>query len=262
MSLCLAIQSKDSIILASDSRATIGDPRGMTTSNDTVQKVFNLSSKIGIVIAGDGNIGFSIVEQIRKTMNDTMDIDEAIAVCRQTCINNFAQWFPTSNQPMPTAQGIQFVARPEIIVIITGYTKTNLPKIYMMSSNQIFNFAPQPSTMGFGAIGIVPLAVYLLNRLYKPDASSRVVKELATYCILETASQDGKVGGAVQLAEIKTDSGFANIESTGEEYKKILDAIEIHRNKLKESFYKDITKAASDKNQGHCEVQKGTSQPQ
>ena len=32
--------------------------------------------------------------------------------------------------------------------------------------------------------------------------------ELAAYCISETATQDGKVGGAIQMAEITKDKGL------------------------------------------------------
>lgn len=235
MSLCLVLQSKDSIILASDSRATIGDPRGMTTSNDTVKKVFQISKKIGLVIAGSGDVGYSLVEMLRPKMTEETDADMAIETCRATCLQAYREWFPTSFQPIPSPQGVQFIPRPDVLITLAGFTAEKIPKIVILNSQVIFNFAPQPTTMGFSAIGVVPLAVYLLNRLFKPDAPAKVVKELAAYCILETASQDGKVGGPIQVAEIMPFEGFRDV--VGKELNEVLKAAEAHRNKLRDSFY-------------------------
>lgn len=55
--------------------------------------------------------------------------------------------------------------------------------------------------------------------------SLRSAIELAAYCISETATQDGKVGGAIQIAEITTKNGFRlytkeEVEDITEENKK------------------------------------------
>jgi len=84
--------------------------------------------------------------------------------------------------------------------LLAGYDAGHRPKILNLGSPSPFNFAPNLSTTGFGAAGIVPLAVYLLNRLYRRGLDLEIAKDLATYCIAETASQDGKVGGPIRLA--------------------------------------------------------------
>ena len=43
MSLAIAIQTNKGIAIASDSRGTFGDPRGVTGANDTIQKVYGLT---------------------------------------------------------------------------------------------------------------------------------------------------------------------------------------------------------------------------
>ena len=43
MSLAIAIQTNEGIVVASDSRGTFGDPRGVTGANDTIQKVYGLT---------------------------------------------------------------------------------------------------------------------------------------------------------------------------------------------------------------------------
>src|SRR5208282_1453346 len=42
--LAVAIKATDAIVMASDSRGTIGDPRGLTAVNDTQQKVFQFGA--------------------------------------------------------------------------------------------------------------------------------------------------------------------------------------------------------------------------
>ena len=44
MTLALAIVAVDGIAVASDSRGTIGDPRGLTAVNDTQQKLFKFET--------------------------------------------------------------------------------------------------------------------------------------------------------------------------------------------------------------------------
>jgi 20S proteasome alpha/beta subunit len=51
MTLALAIKAVDAVVMAADSRGTIGDPRGLTAINDTQQKLFQLGT-CGLVMAG------------------------------------------------------------------------------------------------------------------------------------------------------------------------------------------------------------------
>ncbi|MDD4908553.1 MAG: hypothetical protein PHJ00_05795, partial [Candidatus Omnitrophica bacterium] len=64
MTLAIAIIAKDGIAVASDSRVTSGDPRGPTTVNDTVKKVFGLGDFCGLTLAGDGGLGASLIDVI------------------------------------------------------------------------------------------------------------------------------------------------------------------------------------------------------
>jgi hypothetical protein len=55
MSLAVAIEASDGIVLAADSRATFGDPRGMTAVNDPVQKIYRLSPRTAIALVGQAD---------------------------------------------------------------------------------------------------------------------------------------------------------------------------------------------------------------
>jgi len=43
MTLVTCFRGKDGVVLAADSRGTIGDPRGLTAINDTQQKLLSLN---------------------------------------------------------------------------------------------------------------------------------------------------------------------------------------------------------------------------
>ena len=80
--------------------------------------------------------------------------------------------------------------------------------MYSMVSNN--EFSPNLHDFGFALAGVAQYALYLLNRLYSVDMDVKSLKHLAAYVITETASQDGKVGGPVQMGVI-TPSGAAQM---------------------------------------------------
>jgi hypothetical protein len=128
-------------------------------------------------------------------------------------------------------------------IIFSGYRKyignasfIDSPEIFTLHSER--NFAPHRWTLlGFTAIGITPLATYILNTLYTNEITLKHALELATFAILETASQDGKVGKDIQLASFSLNEPF-RIYSQDEIYKYIYQA-DRNRNNLRKAFYVD-----------------------
>lgn len=238
MTLAISIIAKDGVAIASDSRVTSGDPRGPTTVNDTVKKIFELGDFCGLTIAGDGGLGASIIDLIYYELHKNPDyrylsVDEFLNLCRDSAIKKYNEWFTQ----------VSFEDRPSLHIILSGYRKdiTNVnfidsPEIFTLHSER--NFAPHRWTLlGFMAIGITPLATYLLNTLYAKDIILKHALELAAFSILETASQDGKVGKDIQLASFSLSKTF-KIYSQDETYQYIYQA-DRHRNELKKAFYVD-----------------------
>jgi 20S proteasome alpha/beta subunit len=98
--------------------------------------------------------------------------------------------------------------RPLLEVSIAGYDfveKRSIPRIYGLSS--VYQLAPTIHDYGFVLSGIVQYALYLLNRLYSNDLDVNALEHLAAYVITETTTQDGRVGGRVQMAIISPNSG-------------------------------------------------------
>lgn len=54
------------MVLASDSRGTFGDPRGITAQNDNMKKVYGVSKYVGVLFAGSGELGANIINEIQK----------------------------------------------------------------------------------------------------------------------------------------------------------------------------------------------------
>ena len=150
MTLCIGMISRNSIVFASDSRATIGDPLGLVTANDTIKKTFRLTERCGLLMAGAGELGMTVLDlAIAKLYQrpgpDELSIDSIVKEICPVFVNEWSRWFGAAPPP----------GRPPLGLIVGGYTKTekgfDSPKIYTLLSQ--LNFAPSTNSMGFAAAG-------------------------------------------------------------------------------------------------------------
>jgi 20S proteasome alpha/beta subunit len=241
MSLAVAIEAANGIVLAADSRATFGDPRGLTAVNDTVQKIYRPNLRTAVAMVGQAEIGAALIQHITTglTAQPGANVDLVAESIRTIGNQYFGQWFGQPQFLMGPLGPIS-TPRPEVWFLLIGYDAGGQPKILALPSIPFFNFAPNLSTTGFAAAGVVPLAVYLLNRLYRRGLDLEIAKDLAAYCIVETASQDGKVGGPIHLAVVKPNEDTTILSET--ETSTIVQRAEQHRETLRNSF---LTPAAS-----------------
>jgi len=249
MSLAVAIEAANAIVLAADSRATFGDPRGMTAVNDTVQKVFTLTPRTAIAMVGAAEAGASLIERVKPVLatQAAANADGISDLFRQLAVQNFSQWFGAP-QFLMGPQGPMPIPRPDVHFLLVGYGANSQARIMGLGSTPPFNFAPNLSTTGFAAAGIVPLAVYLLNRLYRRGLDVEIAKDLAVYCIQETASQDGKVGGPISLAVVRPNVDTALADAP--EIERIVQRVDQHRESLKNSFLNSGQPPAPQQGQG------------
>jgi 20S proteasome alpha/beta subunit len=202
MTLVVAIKAQDGIVLAGDSRGTIGDPRGLTAINDTQQKVHQLGNH-GIAFAGSSETAAALLDEYRKRNLDSQtNVDELANEIAKVSADLFAQWF----------REIRAAERAGVILLIAGYrrppgTSETEPLIYLLNSQA--NFAPglAPETM---MAGVPQYAVYLFHRYYDRNITLERARALAEYLIAETASQDPKVGGPIRIAEV-TPGGYRQL---------------------------------------------------
>jgi len=201
MSLLVCLRGTDGLVLATDSRGTFGDPRGVTAQNDQIKKLYLANERVGILVAGAGDLGSTIVSGFSALPDlGSLGVTELTMALHSYARKQFTEWFELFSIK-PAATDCR-PARPDLNFIVAGFGLDHVPKIYRMSSS--LDFAPMLHNYGFGVDGVAQYALYLLNRLYDPASVMRDLECLAAYIIAETASQDGKVGGAIQMATITT----------------------------------------------------------
>ena len=202
MSLVIAMKAADGIVMAADTRGTIGDPRALTAINDNYQKIFSLG-RCGIGFAGTAEMGNTLLDELRKKgLDDFKDIDTAVGAILPEITNCFNNWF----QSIPPAN------RPAVLITLAGYRysegKEPEALLYMLVSQT--NFAPQLFKDRCMS-GVPQYAVYLVHRYYDDAITLDKAKALSEYLITETASQDPKVGGPIRIAEIKPNEPYREL---------------------------------------------------
>lgn len=203
MTLIVGIKAQDAIVLAADSRGTIGDPRGLTAINDNHVKIFPLG-RCGVAFAGASEMGSVLLDELNKQdLPHEMPIDELVQTVSSKAAAMFGSWFGSDISPLQ---------RPAVLMTLAGYRHLNNSgaeaMIYMLNSQM--NFAPQLFNTPCLS-GVPQYAVYLIHRYYDPSISGEKAKALAEYLISETASQDPKVGGRVKIAEITSSNGYREL---------------------------------------------------
>jgi 20S proteasome alpha/beta subunit len=204
------MRAKDGVVLAADSRGTFGDPRGVTAQNDTQKKLYVLGKYVGVLTAGSGGLGAQLMRDVQTLAEErrAVGVTPIMELVRETAIQRYNEWFPGfAIQPMP---GVAAPTRPDIALVVAGYGldergEPTEQRIYTLVSGLVF--APMLHDYGFALQGVAQYALYLLNRLYEPERPARQLEQLAAFVIIETASQDGKVGGPVQMVTILKEGG-------------------------------------------------------
>ena len=205
MTLLIALKGSDGMVLAADSRGTFGDPRGVTAQNDAQQKAHILSPHVAVLVAGAGEVGALVIDLVKQEVTAKVadGVSPVLNILRDTVRTQYDQWFKSipAIQPIQLIQTGQVAVRPDLAFIVGGYEPDGTPRIFGLGS--LFDFSPMLHNYGFAVQGVAQYALYLLNRLYESDRTVEELSPLAIYVITETASQDGKVGGPVNVITIK-----------------------------------------------------------
>ncbi len=236
MTLLVGLRGADGLVVATDSRGTFGDPRGVTAQNDAQQKLYVTSKYTAIMTAGAGELGATVMREIVQRVTGVEGVTPIMQQAREVALERYREWFP--NFTIQPVHGLLAPQRPDLALMVAGYDVDALgnvdePRMFQVLSQM--DFAPMLHNYGFALAGVAQYALYLLNRLYQPDSSVEHLKALGAWVITETASQDGKVGGPVQMATITT--GGCK-ELTAEQVREIIKHNEGRSEQLKKSFFK------------------------
>jgi 20S proteasome alpha/beta subunit len=234
MTLTIILAVNEGMVFATDSRGTIGDPRGLTAQNDSIKKQYKLDDNTIVQMSGSNEAGAIILDEIKKwrsVQQSEPDISTIMTQLRTILRNKYQEWFP-SLLPFPSSNQ---QSRPALNVTIGGYELVNgslVERIYLLQSQM--DFAPMLFNTGICITGVTQYATYLTLRLYSKDMSLEGAKRLAAFVITETASQDGKVGGPIQMMEIRPNNPVREISN--DEIGKIVKKNERINLKLKNLF--------------------------
>jgi 20S proteasome alpha/beta subunit len=238
MTLLAALKGKDGFVLAADSRGTFGDPRGVTAQNDNQQKAHILSPHVAALAAGSGELGSLVIDLVKKKLadNKTDGATGVLETLRETARESYQQWFRSIPPVQPPALVLtgQASARPDLAFIVAGYELDGTPRLFTLISQ--LDFPPMLHDYGFALLGVAQYALYLLNRLYEPDRTVEELTSLAVYVITETASQDGKVGGPVNVITIVPGPNGCQL-MTPTAVQKIQEENQLRAKALRDSFY-------------------------
>jgi len=239
MTLLVALKGQDGLVLAADSRGTFGDPRGVTAQNDAQEKAHILAPHAAVLIAGSGEVGTLIIQETRQQVTE-QQIDGVTNVMnrlREHARSRYQEWFPNvpAVVPLAQAQAGQVAVRPDLAFVVGGYDLGQEPSAAIYQLGSVFDFMPGLHNYGFAVAGVATYALYLLNRLYQADRSVDELAALAVYSITETASQDGKVGGPVQVITISPQEGSSAL--TRQDVEGIQQQNEQRSQALRDSFY-------------------------
>jgi len=237
MTLLVALRGADGIVVATDSRGTFGDPRGVTAQNDAQKKLYIASKYSAILTAGSGELGAFVMQEVLNNIQATKaeGVTKIMDATRAVVRTKYSDWFAKfAVQPI---QGLAAPVRPDLNLVIAGYDndvsgQPTEQRIFQLISQA--DFAPMLHNYGFALAGVAQYALYLLNRLYESDCKVEILTALAAYVITETASQDGKVGGRIQMAIITPVDGCKELKP--EEIDEILEHNKRRSKTLKDSF--------------------------
>jgi len=200
MTLVVCLKGRDGLVLAADSRGTIGDPRGLTAINDSMIKLFKLSDYVGVLTFGQAELAAQLIQEIKNSLRpEDLYISQIVDETRNILRTEFNEWFKN----IPVDRRYKSVI---IGFIIAGLEEDNTTKTYYL--NSALDFAPQLVVTSIAMGGVPQYATYLTHRLFNPNMSIEGLISLAHYVITETATQDPKVGGLVRVVKITPENGY------------------------------------------------------
>jgi len=210
MTLALALQGSNGLVLGTDSRVTSvqvdasGQPQEVT--RDTSEKFLQVNRDIGVLTYGLAEPGYSgishlVEEAKRQRFPSFQDIESAAQGIFQ---NEFNNWVSAQQQPQ--------VARQRVVgFVLAGYDSihTNQFKVTSFQSTHDFQ-AAEVVTPTFLAAQF-HVAQYLIVKLYYSEMMVDQLKELAVFLMLETMSVEPTVGGPIQAATVTLRNGFQRV---------------------------------------------------
>lgn len=198
MTLVIAAQGGNFVILGADSRGTIGtEEDSLIIGMDNQSKITRVTPHVGFLISGLGDVADMLLNEFER---DELDgVSQVIESFRAHCRQKWNEWLT----------GVNPEYFPRFGFLISGLDPNQaeefiIPKTYSLFSE--YGFVPGFHRK-FVCIGCPLLANYILNRRYTEDMTIETLSPLVAHAISETSSVDRRVGGPIKIAIIDS-SGY------------------------------------------------------
>ena len=112
MTLVVALQASDGIVIGGDGRGSFGDPRGFMVISDVRKKVASLGHYCGMGISGPPDIGSALLKDVNELLmsQNASSVEDVMHIVREYVKAQYNDWFGQ----MPWDK------RPVISLIICG----------------------------------------------------------------------------------------------------------------------------------------------
>ena len=193
MTLVIAAQGQNFVVLGSDSRGMIEDADKTRVALDMQQKLVKLTDEAGILLFGNAYQANYFLETYQQQMKGNLKNVTAVA-------ENFAQFCRNQLRIM---DNIHPDYNPIFGFIVAGIDAKNnqiIPKCFSLNNKTGFQLGM--SKHGFDIEGKLIIPSYIFAKKYNNQMDIDQLTDLVVYTINDTIQNDGDVGGKIHMAII------------------------------------------------------------
>lgn len=196
MTLVIAAQGTDFLILGADSRGTLEEPGGSRVELNIFEKLVPLNKHVSAMMYGDGDVARYLVEEYKRTIsNKSIGVSQITKEFSALCRKELREIPPVSRHNVP---GFGYV----IAGLDKRGAKYSIPRCLGMTSQDGFWLR---SYEKFAIEGKPLIANYLFAKRFKDAMSVDDLTRLVAQALYDTVNIDGDVGGKITLAIIASD---------------------------------------------------------
>lgn len=197
MSLVIALKSvSGDVVLASDQRGTIGDPRGVVCTDDDQEKLLTFKTGAVAMVGDIDRLVIPVNEALVKIKQDGSDPLVTVIDTVRTYFN--LHW---SHKKVKE----ECVKRPEASIVFAD-VKNGSTRICSLTSED--DFGPSAHSLSFSAQGMHQYVFYFRKRLWRNNMSIDDVTRLAIFIVCETGLVEPKVGKEPVVVKIMRDGSI------------------------------------------------------
>lgn len=199
MTLVIAIPSIDFIVVGADSRAMLQDAGGTRVEINEIKKIVKIAKHVVVLLYG-------VVDQANYIVRE-FDIENKGTDGVTRVAKKFARFCRKEMKEIPRE------SIPSFGFIIAGLdkhgSKYSIPNCYTLYSQSGFTLGLPPYP--YVVEGKPLLALFILQRQYKPAMQYDKLCKLVGQCIYDTVCVDGDVGGRIRVGIIDDERGFREL---------------------------------------------------